>query len=326
MKCRICSNNINNIPIELRENLHATKEMFSYFQCSSCECIQISDIPADIGKYYPSDYYAFNDKGGDKYIAKKLDFFRKTQSDYLIYGKNKLLGSLFSTGFPAPKVFTWIRNLKLSKGDKVLDIGCGTGSNLKHMYQLGYPNLTGADPFIEKDYYFSDTFKIHKKDPLDLDEASQFDCIMMHHSFEHMEHERPVLAKAKKLLKPGGKILIRIPICSKPLLDKYGINLASLDAPRHFYVHSVKSMDILVKEAHLKIDNIDYDADEFSFWASEEYIHDICSGDENSYAKNRKKSIFSKKQIKVFKKEIKKLNEEEKSDCAAFYISAIPVN
>ena len=98
--------------MELRENLHATKELFDYFQCSQCECIQIGEIPADIGKYYPSDYYAFNDKGGDKYIEKKLDFFRKTQSDYLIHGKNKLLGSLFTIGFPAPKVFTWIRNLK----------------------------------------------------------------------------------------------------------------------------------------------------------------------------------------------------------------------
>src|SRR4029078_7219236 len=103
-----------------------------------------------------------------------------------------------------------------------------------------------------------------KIDPLDLNEADKFDCIMMHHSFEHMEHEKPVLAKAKKLLKPGGTILIRIPIYSKPLLEKYGINLASLDAPRHFYVHSVKSMNILVKEAGLKIDAVDYDADEFS--------------------------------------------------------------
>jgi len=82
-------------------------------------------------------------------------------------------------------------------------------------------------------------------------------------------------------------------------------------------------MNILVREAGLTIDKIDYDADEFSFWASEEYIHDICSGDENSYARNRKKSIFSKSKIKEFKKEIKKLNEEGKSDCAAFYISAL---
>jgi SAM-dependent methyltransferase len=323
MKCRICGNATNNKSMELRENLHATKELFSYFQCSECECIQISEIPADIGKYYPADYYAFNDHGGDKYMGKKLDFFRKTQSDYLIHGKSKFLGSLFTIGFPAPKVFTWIRNLKLSKNDRILDIGCGTGSNLKHMYQLGYLNLTGADPFIEKDYSFSESFKIHKIDPLDLDESNRFDCIMMHHSFEHMEHERPILVKAKKLLKPGGKILIRIPVYSQPLLEKYGINLASLDAPRHFYVHSAKSMNILAREAGLAIDNIDYDADEFSFWASEEYIQDICSGDENSYARNRKKSIFSKSKIKEFKKEIKKLNDQRKSDCAAFYISAL---
>jgi len=323
MKCGICGNADANIPMTLQENLHGTKETFSYFQCSRCECIQISEIPADIGKYYPRNYYSFNSNQGSKYIEKKIDFFRKTQADYLIHGKNKFLGSLFTIGFPPPKVFTWIRNLKLSREDKVLDIGCGSGETLKRMYQLGYENLTGADPFIEKDYYFSDTFKIHKKDPLELDEASKFDCIMMHHSFEHMEHQRAILAKVKQLLKPGGKILIRIPVYSKTLLDKYGINLVSLDAPRHFYVHSVKSMKILMEEANLRIDEIDFDSEEFSLWASEEYIHGISSGSESSCTNNRKKSIFSKSQIKAFKKEIKRLNEAHQSDCAAFYISAL---
>src|SRR5258707_14631278 len=110
MTCRICGNAVNNTLMTLRENLHATKETFSYFQCANCECIQISEIPADIGKYYPANYYAFNTEGGNKYIHKKLDFFRKTQADYLILRKNKFLGSLFTIGFPAPKVFTWIRN------------------------------------------------------------------------------------------------------------------------------------------------------------------------------------------------------------------------
>lgn len=321
MKCRICDNEQDNISLRLKENLHKTNEEFDYFQCSRCECIQILEIPADLGKYYPSDYYSFNPNEGEEFLQKELGFFKKVQTDYLIHDKNVILGKLFTIGYPSHKIFGWLRNMSLSKDAAVLDIGCGTGKYLKQMNQLGYRNLTGVDPFISQDYIFSDTFRIFKKDPLELDESKKFDCIMMHHSFEHMVEEKEVLKKSRSLLKPGGTILIRIPIYSKPLLEKYGVHLVSLDAPRHLYIHSVKSMEIICKNAGLKIDKVEYDADPFSFWASEQYIKGITSSDKNSFSVSKKDSIFSKDQIKQYKKEIRKMNIEGTSDNGVFYIS-----
>jgi hypothetical protein len=109
-------------------------------------------------------------------------------------------------------------------------------------------------------------------------------------------------------------------------MERYGTNLASLDAPRHFYVHSVKSMKIMTREAGLGIDKIDYDADYFSFWGSEEYNKGIKATDSNSLGRNRKGSSFTEKQLDTFKEEIKRLNKEGQSDCAAFYISARDIN
>jgi hypothetical protein len=80
-------------------------------------------------------------------------------------------------------------------------------------------------------------------------------------------------------------------------------------------------MKLLVDEIGLSIDRVEYDSDEFALWASEEYSQGICLSDDNSYAKDRKKSIHSRADIKKYKKEIKKLNDEGKSDNAAFYIS-----
>jgi predicted SAM-dependent methyltransferase len=146
---------------------------------------------------------------------------------------------------------------------------------------------------------------------------------MMHHSFEHMEFEKEVLKQAKNLLKTGGKLLIRIPVVSKVLFEKYGACLVSIDAPRHFYIHSMKSINTLCSEAGLRITHVEYDADEFSFWASEQYARDICLSANNSYARSRENSIFSKKQIQGFKKEIKELNIKCESDNAAFYITSL---
>ncbi len=212
--------------------------------------------------------------------------------------------------------------MQLRKNAAILDIGSGTGDSLKKMHQLGYTNVTGVDPYIKEDYFFTDSFQIYKKDPLQLDVEKKFDCIMMHHSFEHMEFQKPILQKIKQLLSKEGRLLVRIPVFSEPLWNRYGVNVVSLDAPRHFFIHTIKSMKILCADVGLKIDRIEYDADEFSFWASEEYTKDMCLSDENSFGKNRKRSIFTKKQIKEFRKEIRKLNSEGKSDCAAFYISS----
>ena len=45
MICRICGNDKNNKPFEVREMLYGTKEKFDYFQCAECECLQISEYP-----------------------------------------------------------------------------------------------------------------------------------------------------------------------------------------------------------------------------------------------------------------------------------------
>ena len=321
MECRVCGNKENNKVFQIREMQHCMKVSFPYFQCARCLCIQIVSIPDDIGQYYPDDYYSFNDVEADKLPEPRSGYFRQVQADYLLYGKFPLLGRLFTIGYITPRVIHWLNNLQLTREASILDIGCGIGVTLKKIYQLGFKNLTGVDPFIKDNYRFSESFQIQKKDPLQLREDHPFDCIMMHHSFEHMEFQMEMLKKCKKLLKPGGKLLIRIPVFSKVLFNRYGVDLVSLDAPRHFYIHSLNSMERICRNAGLQISHIEHDADESTLWASEQYKKGICLFDDISYGNSRDRSIFSKKDIEGFKKEIKTLNARGESDTAAFYIT-----
>lgn len=57
----------------LPEMMFGFGEEFAYFECSKCGCLQISEIPVDISKYYPSDYYSFSQNSTSNYFAFDCD-------------------------------------------------------------------------------------------------------------------------------------------------------------------------------------------------------------------------------------------------------------
>ena len=38
------------------------RETFTYFQCNLCRCLQIAEMPQDMSRYYPQDYYSFSSR------------------------------------------------------------------------------------------------------------------------------------------------------------------------------------------------------------------------------------------------------------------------
>ena len=214
-------------------------------------------------------------------------------------------------------LFGFLKN----KGVKVLDVGCGEGKLLKQLYQVGFTNLTGVDPFIEKDIIYNEHVKILKKSIFEFD--GQFDIIMMHHSLEHMDNQIEVIKRIDELLRPKGRLLIRIPIMSETLFQKYGANLMSLDPPRHFFIHSIKSINMLLSNAGFTIKKIVYDTDLFVIISSEQYLRDISMYNSRSYHVNKKNSVFSKQEINQFKKINWELNEKEEGSTVALYIERV---
>ena len=198
--CIICANTTNNTIVAVKELQLGLGEIFNYQQCGNCGSLQLLDIPADLGKYYPNNnYYSFN-LGIP--VSQKADSFRKVQSDYLLFNKNKIAGSLFTIGFKMPDYYHWMKNTRAKYTDAILDIGTGNGSLLTKLLRIGFTNLTGIDPFINesKDY---GPVKILKMDVFEVKE--QYNLIMMHHSLEHMFEPKKVLQQLQNILRPGGK-------------------------------------------------------------------------------------------------------------------------
>ncbi|MGC4100621.1 class I SAM-dependent methyltransferase [Ferruginibacter sp.] len=313
--CKVCGNTDNNTLHHVKEMQLGFREMFTYAQCSNCGSMQLQNIPADLGKYYPNDgYYSFN-LGLD--VRQKADTLRKIKASYLIYGKHKLLGSLLSIGYKPPHYYSWIKNAGVQYNDAILDVGTGNGSLLLDLFKIGFTNLTGIDPFIEKDWDYG-AIKIYKKSIFET--TGQYDYIMLHHAFEHMDEPLKVLQQLYKLLKNGRQLLIRTPVMGMYSWKKYGVNWMDLDAPRHIIIHSVKSMELLAKQAGFELKQVVFDGNYMSLIGSDQYAKDIALPDANSYMVNKEASGYTKEDIEKFKAISIHNDKEGQSDQAAFYL------
>jgi len=229
-----------------------------------------------------------------------------------------LAGKLIYARYPNYNLRT-LNALSINKDTSILDIGCGTGKSVYSLRELGFKNLLGADPYIDSDIKYNNGVRIQKKTVREVD--GKWDVVMLHHTFEHIENPLETLQLIAKLLTSNGHCIIRIPIVPSYAWEHYGVNWVQLDAPRHLFLHSVKSMNILTDQCGLKIQNVVYDSTAFQFWGSEQYVRDIPLKDKRSYSVNADTSIFTKKEILNFTKRARELNLTSRGDQAIFYIS-----
>lgn len=311
MQCEICGNDDNKL-FKIREMMFGICEEFEYLECSYCGCLFIINPPNDLTNYY-DNYYSLKTENLNpikKYAQKKRD-------EYLLFKKG-ILGKLINKKFPNPELNT-LKMVEIQKNTKILDVGCGNGILLHSLNKLKFNNLTGIDPYLHKEFH-GNGLNILKKTIFELPDERNYDLIMFHHSFEHMDHQLEVLDKVSDILSENGICMIRMPVKTEYIWDKYGVNWVQIDAPRHTRIHTLKSFNTLIEKTQFKIKNIVFDSTDFQFWASEQYKKDIAYYSTNSYRINPRKSIFTKNDIKNFKKRSQALNEKQLGDQAVFIL------
>lgn len=315
--CKICGNTEENKMHQAQERMFGMEGSFNYLECSNCSCVQLLNIPEDLGKYYPaSQYYSYHSSIAEKKNSKLANAIRKIQAAHLLLNKHPVMGSLLCVAYNPPYL-QWLRKAGVNFNDSVLDVGCGGGELLFRMRRNGFTNLTGTDPFNSKEIH-KDGVNIYTKNVFELD--GLYDFIMVNHAYEHMENPLDVLKKLYQLLKPKSYLLIRIPVSNAYCWKEYGIYWAPLDAPRHLYIHSEQSMKLLSDKAGFELKDVIHDGTAFQFWGSEQYKRGITLKAPNSYDVDKSKSIFSKAQIRAYKQRVKELNKAHLGGEAQFYL------
>jgi len=216
IKCHNCNEDLYKSQVVARRNeirFKCYNTMKKIIKCSNCELIQL--IPQWSDKELNKIYTKYNSKPdfvGQKTVSKRIS---KYVADYMF------------------------------RDEEVLEVGCGSGDNVKYFTKQGY-NVVG----IDKDPSVADNVNVFHGDIYDKTIKSQYDFIYGLHIFEHMKDPIKFIERLKELLKKRGSILLEFPSIEDPLLTIYKVkefNKFYFRPDHHFFYTPKTLQDVLYR-------------------------------------------------------------------------------
>lgn len=198
------------------------------------------------------------------------DHYNVDPSEY--WNENYIIGSENSIDSIVPSL---INQFKQLTGRKALDIGAGIGNNYVALQRHGFdsfaiePSKNFYDFAIQNNEFNTDRFFNVSIEQANF-ESDYFDFITFGAVLEHLYDPAEAIRLAVKWLKPNGIIQIQVP-SSSWLMHKllnityiftangYVANLSPMHPPYHLYEFSIKSFELLGKQEHFRILEIQND-------------------------------------------------------------------
>ena len=214
--CNFCGSN-DAIERYLLKDWQTKKEdTFQLVQCQKCGLLYLNPQPTweELEGYYPEEYrpYVQTPEGGRSTIMVRAE----------------------RTG--------WRRRAKVlltyKLGGRLLDIGCATGEFLAEMELHSGWDCYGVEPVaFAANYARKKTHaQIFGGTVLEAHYPSDFfDVVTLWDVLEHVPDPVSIFYEARRILKPGGMLVICTPDPDSVMARWFGSNWFGLDAPRHLY-------------------------------------------------------------------------------------------
>lgn len=244
-KCPVCQGNGEVYYASLKDRLYHAQGKWSFSCCIDCGILWMNPRPlaSEINKLY-QEYFTHNGvddtinligrhRGGRVEILKR--FFLPGRNADIVAMESMLLGDL--------------------PPGKLLDVGCGDGSFLAHMRNLGW-DVLGVEPDNRAAQVAQEKFQIkvypRTLDNIDLDPMS-IDAISLIHVIEHVSNPVDLLRQCHTLLKPHGLLAIATPNIRSLGHKWFKQSWFHLDPPRHFILFDRQGVENLLTNNRFKI-------------------------------------------------------------------------
>jgi 2-polyprenyl-3-methyl-5-hydroxy-6-metoxy-1,4-benzoquinol methylase len=146
-----------------------------------------------------------------------------------------------------------LRYLADRPAGRLLDIGCGDGTMLKQAMSLGW-SVEGVDidaTVLENARSKGLLVHLGAVEELNLPDDS-FDLILMSHLIEHVYDPIRLLRECRRLLSPGGRLIVATPNAESLGHSKFGANWLLLHAPQHLYLFNSANLAAMTRKAGFK--------------------------------------------------------------------------
>ena len=214
--CPVCGETaIRGNGLRSPDRLHGVPGSFSVVVCAACGAGRTLPPASseELGAFYPTSYAA--------HVLERVLLGRAQE-----HGRRLIVDRSFAR---AP-----LSALNRLPTGAVLDVGCGRGDLGAALVRRGW-RVTGIDPSDQACAVARtrgmETRVATLESAMLADES--FDVVVMSHSLEHVAEPRADLARVRRLLRPGGLLLISVPNFGSWQRERFGAEWFALDVPRH---------------------------------------------------------------------------------------------
>jgi 2-polyprenyl-3-methyl-5-hydroxy-6-metoxy-1,4-benzoquinol methylase len=191
------------------QNRRLGKGPFSYRRCRGCGLIYLENVPADLHRYYPQDYY---------FIARSLQ-------ELAAWGNHERYKLDIVSQF--------------RRSGRLIEVGPASGAFAYLAKTSGF-DVTAIEMDERCSRYLSEQAGLHVIHSADeakaLETAPPADVIAMWHVIEHLVDPWSMLEVAAAKLKPGGILVLAAPNPAAVQLGIFGGRWVHVDAPRHLWL------------------------------------------------------------------------------------------
>ena len=269
VNCPLCKN-LAIHEMSSNDLMFKKNKIYDYYFCRLCDLTFINPLPnlVEIKNFYPDSYMVFEPARLKKInIIEKVRLQAKHGYINLINKDNYLFNLL---GFCLLKSR---EHIDYVESGKFLDIGCGNGSRLLKMRNLGW-QVTGVE--LNKKAFnecvnhnlnvFNSTLENTKF------EDNSFDVVYMSHLVEHLANPCEIFEIVNNILKPNGLLYIKTPNRNSLGRKIFGKYWYANDIPRHLFLFSKTSLVNVFKKLNMNLEYYSQDTTPKIFLNSIDYF------------------------------------------------------